>query len=126
MQKIEPNLAIINGKIWTVNKDNPWVEAIVCFNGKIIAVGSSKEIKQFITTQTEVIDLNGKFALPGFNDAHVDFYRGGISLQSVDLRDAVDEQDFTQRIKQHANKLPSGENSIELTGKLCPERTVIS
>ena len=104
----EPDLALVNGKIWTVNKHCPYVEAVACLHGKIIAVGTTEKIKQYITKRTEVIDLHGKFAMPGFNDAHVDFYRGGISLQSVDLRDAVDDKDFARRIQNHVKKLPPG------------------
>jgi predicted amidohydrolase YtcJ len=46
--------------------------------------------------------------LPGFNDAHVHFLSGGFQLSSVDLRDANTPQEFAERIRQFAAKLPAG------------------
>ena len=82
------SIALINGKIYTLNKNQPWAEAVFILLNKIVAVGTTDEIKKRIQPQTEVIDLNGKFVLPGFNDAHLHFFDGAFSLQSIDLRDA--------------------------------------
>lgn len=101
-----PSVVLINGKIWTVNKKQSWAEAVAISGNKIIAVGNSSQIKQFIGPKTEVIDLKGKFALPGFNDAHVHFADGSFALESVDLRDASDEQDFVQRVQNYTQKIP--------------------
>jgi len=60
-----------------------------------------------------VIDLNRRFAMPGFNDAHVDFYRGGLSRFSVDLRDTTDDADFVSRIKNFTTKIPPGSWILE-------------
>ena len=52
-----PALALINGKFWTVNKQRPWAEAILISGNKIVAIGSTSQIKQFIDSKTKVIDL---------------------------------------------------------------------
>jgi len=106
--ELTADIILLNGRIYTVNKQHPWTEAVACRNGYIIAVGPSSYIKNFASKSTTVINLHGKFAMPGFNDAHVDFYRGAVSLSSVDLRDAKDEQDFAQRIKNYVLKMPPG------------------
>ena len=103
-----PSLALINGKIWTVNKQNPWLEAIVISGNKITAIGSTSQIQQYIDSKTKVIDLQGNFAMPGFNDAHVHFADGSFALQSVDLRDAKDELEFVQKIEKYVAKIPPG------------------
>lgn len=109
-----PSLALINGKIWTVNKQHPWIEAIVISGYKITAIGSTSQMKQYINSKIPVIDLKGDFALPGFNDAHVHFADGSFALQSVDLRDARDEQDFVGRLENYTKKIP--ENTWILQG----------
>ncbi|HJQ33325.1 MAG TPA: amidohydrolase, partial [Pyrinomonadaceae bacterium] len=50
----------------------------------------------------------GGSVLPGFNDAHVHFLSGGFQLSSVDLRDAQTPQEFAERIRRFAEKLPAG------------------
>jgi predicted amidohydrolase YtcJ len=61
----------VNGKIYTVNKKQPWAEGVAIKDGKFIKVGTDEEIKGLISEKTEVIDLGGKFAMPGLIDAHV-------------------------------------------------------
>ncbi|MCO4821197.1 MAG: amidohydrolase [Flavobacteriaceae bacterium] len=61
----------INGKIYTVNEDSPWVEAVAIREGKFIKVGSNAEAESFVGEKTEVIDLAGQFAMPGLGDPHI-------------------------------------------------------
>jgi len=100
--------AIINGRVWTGNKSQPWAEAVASRGERIIAVGSTAEIKNLIDSKTRVIDLQGKLALPGFIDDHTHFIEGGFHLLSVVLRDAATVEEFARRIKNHAAKLPAG------------------
>ena len=60
-----------NGKIYTVNEAQPWVEAVAIKDGKFLKVGTGEEMKGLTGEKTEVIDLGGKFAMPGLVDAHV-------------------------------------------------------
>lgn len=60
-----------NGKIFTVNEQQPWAEAVAITDGKFVAVGSNSEIDELIGDNTEVIDLNGGFAMPGIHDTHI-------------------------------------------------------
>ena len=60
-----------NGKIYTVNKAQPWASAVAIKDGKIIAVGSSDDVKAHIAEATAVIDMNGGFAMPGIHDTHI-------------------------------------------------------
>ncbi len=95
-----------NGKIWTVDTSKPEAEAVAVFNGKIIAVGSSKEMKPYIGKRTKVVNLKKKRMLPGFIDNHTHFMSGGFQLQSVDLRYAKDEHEFARIIKKRAEEKP--------------------
>ena len=102
------DLALINGRIWTGNKAQPWAEAIASRGERIIAVGSNDDVKKLTDSKTRLIDLRGKLALPGFIDDHTHFIEGGFHLLSVDLRDAATPEEFARRIKDHAAKLPAG------------------
>ena len=102
------DLALINGRIWTGNKSQPWAEAVASRGERIIAVGSNAEIKGLVDSKTHVIDLQGKLALPGFIDDHTHFIESGFHLLSVDLRDAASPEEFARRIRDHAAKLASG------------------
>ncbi len=60
-----------NGKIYTVNEKQPWVEAVAIKDGKFLIVGSNADAKAVTGENTEVVDLGGKFAMPGIHDTHV-------------------------------------------------------
>lgn len=64
---------IKNGKVLTVNKEDKVEEAVAVKGNKILAVGSNEYINTFMDSNTRVIDLNGKCAIPGFNEAHIHF-----------------------------------------------------
>jgi predicted amidohydrolase YtcJ len=63
----------VHGKIITVDSSNTIAEAVAVKDGKILAVGSSKEILKLKGSQTEVVDLAGKTLIPGLVDGHSHF-----------------------------------------------------
>jgi predicted amidohydrolase YtcJ len=107
-QKIAADLVIINANARTMDAAKPKAEAIAVMGNKIVAVGSNREIRALISAKTRIIDAKGRLVLPGFNDSHVHFLDGGAGLSSVDLRDAKTPQEFVERIKNFAAKLPKG------------------
>jgi hypothetical protein len=86
----------------------PAAEAVAILGDRIVAIGSTKEIQKLAGPKTQVIDAHKQLVLPGFNDAHVHFMGGGFQLSSVDLRDANSPQEFAERIRDFAAKLPEG------------------
>ncbi|HWP83280.1 MAG TPA: amidohydrolase [Bacteroidota bacterium] len=96
----------MNANVWTVDNHKPRAEAVAVLNGRILAVGSKKEIQAFIGKSTTIIDIKGKLLLPGFIDNHTHFMSGGFQLQSVDLRYANNQQEFARLIKERAEKHP--------------------
>ncbi len=104
----EASLALVNGKIWTGAEAQPRAEAVACLGSRIAAVGSNQEIRKWIGPHTRVIDLAGRLALPGFNDAHVHFLDGGANLASVQLRNVKSEAEFRERIAEFAARHPVG------------------
>ena len=99
----------IRGKIWTGNPGQPWAEAVAFRAGRILAVGTDREIKKTAGSETEVIDLEERLVLPGFIDSHVHFLNGGFSLMSIQLREAASKEEFISRIAAKAQTLAKGE-----------------
>ncbi len=60
-----------NGKIYTVNKSQPWVEAVAIKDGKFLTIGSNEECDALVGSTTKVVDLNGRFVMPGIHDVHL-------------------------------------------------------
>jgi len=100
-------LALVNGRIWTGNAQQPAAEAVAIAGDRIVAVGTTADIRGRAGT-AETIDLAGRFVVPGFIDSHVHFLDGGFRLASVQLRDARSRDDFVARIKVFAATVPSG------------------
>ena len=103
------DLALIHGRIWTGNRAQPSAEAVAVQGNKIVAVGDSASIGKLIGPNTTVIDLKGRRVVPGFNDAHVHFYTGGVSLTSVHLRETRSAAEFRSAIAAFARTRPKGE-----------------
>ena len=99
---------VVNAVVRTMDPAQPDAEAVAIYANRIVAVGSSKDIKKLAGPNTRTIDAKKRLLLPGFNDAHTHFLSGGFQLSSVDLRDADSPQEFAARIKAFAEKLPKG------------------
>ncbi|MFH1850906.1 MAG: amidohydrolase [Candidatus Neomarinimicrobiota bacterium] len=104
----QATLLITNAKIWTGNQAAPRAEALAIAGDKILAVGTAAEITQLAGPTTRIIDADGKFITPGFNDAHLHFLGGGFNLASVQLRDAATREEFVRRIGEYTQTLEAG------------------
>ena len=103
-----PDIIVVNAVVHTMDQRQPLAEALAIYRNHIVAVGTTKEIRGLAGNATRVIDAKQRLVLPGFNDAHTHFLSGGFQLSSVDLRDANSPQEFAERIKIFAAKLPKG------------------
>jgi len=79
------DLALFSARIFTGNSRQPWAEALGIEGGSISMVGSNAQVKRACRGKTQVLDLNGRLATPGFVDAHTHFVNFGFALQRVDL-----------------------------------------
>jgi predicted amidohydrolase YtcJ len=107
-RSLSPTLIIFNATVHTMDPGKPTAEAVAVYGERIVAVGSSKDIKGMAGPNTRLIDARGQLVLPGFNDSHVHFLSGGFQLSSVDLRDADTPQEFSDRIRRFAERLQPG------------------
>src|SRR5215510_7298958 len=100
------DLVLLHGHIYTVNSAHPWAEALAIRDGRILAVGTNKEIEHYRGPKTHVVDAKGRLVLPGFTDCHVHFLDGSFSLERIDLADAKDLAEIQRRVKAYAASHP--------------------
>ncbi|MEX6501058.1 amidohydrolase [Pseudomonas zhanjiangensis] len=72
LEAAEPAARLLeNGRIYTVNPQQPWASALaIGADGRILAVGDSQALQAHVDEQTERVDLGGRLVLPGFQDTH--------------------------------------------------------
>ena len=102
------DLVIINGKVLTIDRDNPVAEAVAVRGEYIIAAGTAGKISPFIEKgKTRVIDARGRLVIPGFNDAHVHF--GPLDPDYIELRYTTDPAVITLKVKEQVEKSKPGQ-----------------
>jgi hypothetical protein len=84
-------------------------QAIAVRGDRIEAVGENAEILKLKGPQTEVIDLGGKFIMPGFNDAHVHLSQGGAQRLNVNLIGVKSLDEFRERIRAKVEAAAPGD-----------------
>lgn len=84
----EADLVLRNGHVVTVDSAQPEAEAVAIRGHSILAVGSDEEIARHIGSETRVIDLDGRLAIPGFIEGHGHFAGVGEKLLGLDLMNA--------------------------------------
>ncbi len=103
------DLLITNAKIWTGDKAHPAAQGVAVIGDRIVAVGSNSDVEILRGPTTKTINAGGKLLVPGFNDAHVHFVDGGAQLDSVQLNDVTNTNEFVRRIAEQAKRTPKGE-----------------
>ena len=106
--KNKADIVVKNAKIWTGNPNQPEAEALAIKGDRLVFVGNTEGVQNFIGDKTQVIDAKGQMLTPGFIDCHVHINEGGTGLVSVQLRDANTKQIFIQRIADFAKTVPKG------------------
>jgi len=103
-----PDTILLNGDIYT-QANPPRAQAMAIRDGRIVAVGSNDEIRKLEGGHTRVVDLDGHFVMPGFNDAHLHLAAGGFEKLNVDLVGAQNLRDMQHRIGLKVNHATAGE-----------------
>ena len=89
------------------------VQAMAIKGDRILAVGKDEDIEKYKGQATTVVDLQGHFVVPGFNDAHLHLTDAGFKRLTVDLTGVQSEQDFRERLR---NRMETAEPGEWITG----------
>ncbi len=102
-------LVLTNGRIVTVDGMIPEAEALAVAGDTILAVGSNVEIEAFIGEGTEVMNLGGKLAIPGFIEGHGHFMGMGEARMILDLTTATSWQNIVDMVAEATENTNAGE-----------------
>lgn len=95
-----------NGSIYTVDVNRSWANAVAISGGRIIYVGSDEGAAELIGPSTEVVDLDRRMMLPGFQDVHIHPIGGGIEALACNLNGLATLDDYLARIETCARENP--------------------
>ncbi|NIR87516.1 amidohydrolase [Candidatus Bathyarchaeota archaeon] len=98
------SLVIKNGRIYTVDKTNPWAQALAVNGDKIVYVGPNKGAEKYIDSDTRIIDAKNRLVLPGFIDTHIHAVFGYQQTSWMDLSSATSLEEVYELVKEHAEK----------------------
>ncbi len=100
------DLVLRGGRVYTVNSEAPWAEAVAIRKESLLAVGSDVEMDRFIGRETVVVELGGRLVLPGFIDGHIHFLNGSLLLEQVQLNEAQDLEEMKEIVRIYAQAHP--------------------
>lgn len=103
------DMVLQNGVVVTVDDEIGNVQAIAVAGHEIIAVGNNEEISAYINAGTQVIDLAGRMAMPGFIEGHGHFMSLGRSKQILDLTDITSWPQAVSRVAAAVDSAEPGE-----------------
>jgi len=104
------DLILTNGEVYTMEEDQAWASSIVISGNKITAVlGEGESIDSYKGANTRVVDLQGKFVVPGFIDGHVHFNGAGALINDANLMTVSDDEGLKNELKRVVNILGEDE-----------------
>ncbi|MGD0793485.1 MAG: amidohydrolase [Terriglobales bacterium] len=115
-QKPKANLIFTHGNIYTGVVDaaaalgaSKRAEALAVLGDRILAVGTRDEIMKLKGPETKIVDLDGHFVMPGFNDAHMHLASAGLERMNVNLVGVKTLDEFRDRLRARVEAAEPGE-----------------
>jgi predicted amidohydrolase YtcJ len=104
-----PDLVLVGGKVVTVDSQQSVREALAIRDGKILAVGTTAEIRRLAAPTTRVVELGGRTVIPGLIDSHLHAVRAALSFSTeVNWIGARSLREALARIAEAAQRRPPG------------------
>ena len=102
------DLVLLGGRVVTVDPDHPEAEAVAVRNGRIAAVGTTAEIEATAGPDTEVVQLEGRLAIPGFIEGHGHFMGVGNAQMILKLGEAANWNRIVDLVAEAVAEAPEG------------------
>jgi predicted amidohydrolase YtcJ len=107
-QDTKADIIIENAKIVTLDAKTPRAQAIAIAGDKVIGIGTRRELESMRGPTTKIIDARGRTIVPGLNDAHTHFIRGGLTYSQEVRWDGVSSLALALRmLKEQAQRTPA-------------------
>ena len=102
------DLALVGGKVLTMNPLQPTASAVAIKGDRILEVGSFKAVGTRIDKNTKIIRLRGKTLIPGMIDTHIHVADFGRILSWLSLHDVHSIKEIKRRLRQFIKKTSKG------------------
>ncbi|MBN8679907.1 MAG: amidohydrolase [Chitinophagales bacterium] len=102
-------LILVNGNFFTADSAQTKVTAVAIAGERILALGTDEAMKKLAGPQTQVLDLQGAFAMPGFIEGHGHFNGLGQSLQNLNLIQTKSWAEITGLVAEKVKNAKPGE-----------------
>ncbi len=103
-------LVLLNADVYTMEKDRPTARAMAITGHLITGVfDSPEEAQKYVGPNTRVVDLKGKFVLPGFIDGHTHFDSASRLLSDINLLQVSDDAALRTEVERVVSALGWGE-----------------
>jgi predicted amidohydrolase YtcJ len=99
----------LNGNFITMDEKKPRAQALAVKDGKILAVGSTADIRKLAGEKTKVTDLGGKTVVPGMIDAHCHVLSYGTSLRKLNFVGTKSLDEIVNMVREKAKRCEPGE-----------------
>jgi predicted amidohydrolase YtcJ len=96
----------VGGSLFTAGQQSSRRGAVAVRGGRIVAVGTDEEVRELVTSGTEVVDLAGALLAPGFQDAHVHPVMAGVTMLECELHGAESADETLERIRDYVATHP--------------------
>lgn len=106
---VPADVVFVNGSIYTVDTNRTWASAVAVADGRIVYVGADEGAGTWTGPGTQVVDLDGRMMLPGFQDAHIHPISGGIEAAACDLNGMQNVEEYLNAIEICARENPDEE-----------------
>ncbi len=107
----KPSLILTGGRVFCGLHEG-FAEAIAVASGRVIATGTAAAIAELAGPETRMIDLAGRVAIPGLNDAHMHLLPYGLNMNQINLRPesgASSVAEILRRVAERVNDAKPGE-----------------
>ncbi|MGW8265377.1 MAG: amidohydrolase [Longimicrobiales bacterium] len=104
------DLILLNGEVYTLEEGHPWATGVVVTGNRITAVlDDDAQAEAYRGPNTTVVDLRGKFVVPGFIDGHVHFNGAGSLINDANLMAVADDEGLRREMQRLVRILEEGE-----------------
>ncbi|HUQ18906.1 MAG TPA: amidohydrolase [Gemmatimonadaceae bacterium] len=110
---IDPDLIVLNARVYTIDTAMPRTEAFAIHDGRFVAIGTTGDIRSLAGKRTQTIDAQRMTIVPGFTDCHVHAL-GGLLLYETVVGNPFEVEFVTiasivDKLRAAAQKSPTGQ-----------------